>query len=339
MRWPLAFLLSLAQLSAAELTTMRGSTLEVMADLTGWSQAQGAAVLRGNYERLGLFSASGGRALSLQVDDLPPNTSDLNSLCSGAVKSYSSKAPVKMLVREQFAGKPACLFTLPGEMGRRDYYVEMLFEGRWIELHYSAPDNSGAGATAAESLTSIVGSLTAKPLAQTSALPVADITEDEIGMAEKRQNCGPKSKDFVCRALTAFRTGVRPSGRPRPVGVAGAGMVIIFGMDIGTLEPVATYMVISDSAVELGGFETRKGDDEKATRQIIRDVKSGKHPDDNNVFVKSARTLTETTPAGLAEKSLVTTTRGYVRETSMGLVFLSFTPGATGILLGVYPTP
>jgi hypothetical protein len=329
------------QVHASNVRTLYGSGLEITVDLTGWTQQQGAAILHGNYARLGLFSAPKEQDLSILVDDIPQGATNLNNLCLGSEKSYGgSKAGVKALETETLAGKPACLFTFPTVMNRRNFYVEMMVEGRWLEIHYSAPDGKDAIGLARQSLEAIVASLVSRPLqSQASELPAADISDEEIALGQSRQGCGAKSKDFVCRALAAFKAGRRPAGRPTPVGVAGITIPIVFGLAVDLIQTRPTYVVVSDSCASTGGFgESKNKDEDKASSQLIRAVKAGQHPDDNNSLVIAARAQTEAKPAGLAERSLVIS-RGFLRETSMGLIYLAFVPNATGILLGVYPTP
>ena len=207
MKSALLLVLLALQIRGSSADTLRGSGLELIADLTGWKQQQGAALLHGNYARLGVFTAASGQEMSILVDDLPNDASDLRALCLRAEQSYGgAKAGVKMLELETVAGKPACLFTLPTQLNRRNFYVEMMVVGRWLEIHYSAPEGKDAIPLARQSLEALVGSLVAKAYqTRTGELPAADITDDQIALAEHRQGCGARSKDFVCRALAAFR--------------------------------------------------------------------------------------------------------------------------------------
>jgi hypothetical protein len=341
----LLFLFLLIQTTdSAKPTTLRGSGLEVTIDLAGWKQEEGVVLLHGHYVRLGMFTAPKARDMSILVDDIPKGATDLNSLCLGSEQSYGgSKAGVKVLDAATLAGKPACFFTFPTELNRRNFYVEMIVDGRWLEIHYSAPDGRDAAALARQSLESVVSSMVAKSIpSDDRQLPVADVTEGEVLLAENRQGCGGKSKDFVCRALAAFKTGQRPSGRPTPVGVAGVSMAIVFGLADDFLQvPPASYIVVSDKGVRTGSFGKPKNkDEERAAQELARAVKAGQHPPDNNVLVIAARADTNVTPAELAERSLVLPNRrGFLRETRMGLVFFALVPQGTGMLLGVYPTP
>jgi hypothetical protein len=329
------------QVHGGDVDTLRGGGLEVTADLTGWTRQQGPAVLHGNYTRLGLFTAPKGQEMSILVDDIPNGATDFNALCQRSEQSYGgAKVGVKVLEPATLAGKAACLFTLPTQLNRRDFYIETLIEGRWLEIHYSAPEGKDAIPVARQSLEAVVGSLVAKPYqARVGELPMADITDEQIALAESRQGCGARSKDFVCRALAAFKAGRRPSGRPTPVGVAGIAMPIVFGLDMDLLQTRPTYIVVSDNAARTGSFgETKNKDEAKAANQLVRAVKAGQRPDDSNALVIAARGQTQVTPAGMAERSLVMG-NGFLRETSMGLIYFAFAPEAAGMILGVYATP
>ena len=97
--------------------------------------------------------------------------------------------------------------------------------------------------------------------------------------------------------------------------------------------------MVSDNAARTGSFgETKNKDEAKAANQLVRAVKAGQRPDDSNTLVIAARGQTQVTPAGLAERSLVMG-NGFLRETSMGLIYFAFAPEAAGMILGVYPTP
>jgi len=159
MRSGILLLLLAAQTPGPGLQTLRGGGLEITVDLTGWKLEQGAAILRGGYARLGLFSGANGQDISILVDGIPKGATDVNTLCQGAEESKGgSKAGIKILEAESVAGKPACLFTFPAAQNRRSLYVEMLVEGRWLEIHYSAPDNRNVIALAHSSLEGLVGS-------------------------------------------------------------------------------------------------------------------------------------------------------------------------------------
>jgi hypothetical protein len=334
----LLLVLVAARLSAGEMQTLRGGGIEVSVDLTGWTQQLGPAVLHDDYVRLGQFGAPGGRNLSILLDHLPPNVADLNTLCLGSQQSYGgAKAGVKVLESLTFSAKNACLFTLPTEMVRRNLYVEMIVEERWLEIHYSAPDGRDAIAAGRQSLEAMVASLTAKRDAAPPELLMADIGDPEVALVQKLQGCGPKSKDCVCRALAAFHDGKRPAGRSAPVGIAGITMPIVFGLNIEGLEPRPTYVVLSDTRAALGSFGPAKDkQEEKAASQLVRAVKSCQPPDADNALVKIAQSQIAVKPAGQAERSLVVS-KGFLRETSLGLVFLSLVPNNAGVLLGVFP--
>src|SRR5688572_29535668 len=207
-------------------TVLKGGGLEVRADLSGWKQLQGPGILHDNYVSLGLFEA-GGQNLSVLVDIPPRGATNLANLRSHSLRSYGPS--VESLETSTVAGKPACMFTLPGSAGRRDLYVEMLFEGRWLELHYSTPDNGKATEIGRSALETIVGSMSATRYeSKPGELLYVDIAEGEVSVAEKLQGCNAKSKDIRCKALAAFKAGKRPTGRPTPVGFAGMSSMVIF---------------------------------------------------------------------------------------------------------------
>jgi len=330
--------------------TFRGGGLEVSADLSGWTQTEGPAVLKGTYVRLGNFTKSNDEVLSILVDRTPPGVTDLESLCQHATKSYGGAKSVKVLQPSTVAGKAGCLLTFPTAGRRRNFYVEMLFGDRWLELHFSAPDGGKSVELGSEVLESVVMSLSAKPYnSAPGELLQADITDGEVALVELSQGCNAKSKDFVCRSLAAFRSGARPSGRPSPVGFAGMSLPVIFDRSLaGAVADLETagFIVVSDTTAGLGDLPPSNGL-EKASKELIGAIKAGKPLPSGNLIVEAARSATESQPALFAERSMLVPTDGavklYLRETTIGLVCLGMVPGPGGALVGallaVYPKP
>jgi hypothetical protein len=223
----------------------------------------------------------------------------------------------------------------------------MLIEDRWLELHYSAPDSRSAGDTGRKALEAIVASLTAtRSESKPEELLYADVTDAEVTLAERSLRCNAASTNISCRALAAFKVGKRPTGRPRPVGVAGAAFLLFFNLPATLVpidKPIVGYLVISDtrvSALTLG--TNRSKEQEKAEKEVLDAVNAGKHPDDANLVVIAARASTEAGPADVAERSLIfkpAQTRVFVRETSVGLVGFSLLDNIPGMFLAIYPTP
>ena len=345
--WPI---LAFAQTPASQGQTLRGGGLEVRADLSGWTQTEGPAVFGGTYVRLGNFTKSNDRMLSILVDRTPPGVTDLESLCQHATKSYGGATGLKMLQRMTVAGKAGCLFTFPTAAQRRNFYVEMLFGDRWLELHYSAPDGGKSVELGSEVLESVVISLSAKPYNNAPGeLLQADITDAEVAMVEHYQGCNAKSKDFICRSLAAFKSGARPSGRPIPVGFAGISLPIFFDRSLAGVVVVpetAGFIVVSDTTIGTGNPQPSK-ERERASKELIGAIKAGKPLPSGNLIVEAARSATESLPAVLAERSMMVPSGGtgklYLRETSIGLVCLGLLPGPQGTLVGalleVYPKP
>jgi len=347
--WLLA-IVATAQSPNSNRTTLRGGGLEVDVDLTGWTQTEGPAVFHGTYVRLGQFVTKF-QVLSLLVDQPPPGT-DLQGVCEHAVQSYSTRTGLKILEQTTVAGKAACLFMFPDAGQRRNLYVEMLFEDRWLELHYSAPDVGKSVELGRQALEPVVASLSAKRYEDSPGdLQQPDITDSTIAFVEYAQGCGAKSKDFICLALAAFKAGTRPSGRPSPVGIAGISVPVIFDKALDAaagLRTTAGFIVLSDTAVRLDHLPGKLSkEQEKAAKEVISAVKAGRQPPGGNLIAAAARSATETHPAALAERSMIVPSEGpgklYLRETAVGLVCVGLLPGPQGappmgILLEIYPT-
>ena len=124
------------------------------------------------------------------------------------------------------------------------------------------------------------------------------------------------------------------------MGIAGLAIPLVFGLKAHVIGPQPTYIVVSDAGASPGGFGKLAKEGDKAAAELIRDLEAGRHPAASNTLVVRARTVTEAKPAGLAARSLVLSSpHAYLRETSVGIVYLSFAPDASGILLGIYPAP
>jgi hypothetical protein len=267
------------------------------------------------------------------------------------MKSYKAEGTLKVLESKSVAGTPGCLFTFPTLAQRRNFYVELIFADRWVELHYSAPDGGKSIDLGRQSLEPIVASLKGKPYdSAPGELLEADITNAEIGLIEQGQGCSAKSKDYICRAIAAFRLGGRPSGRRKPIGLAGVGTVLFFdrsmaGMTdaIGMPEATTLLLVISDTEVQRGSFGKLTKEQQKADKELIGAIKGGK-PIDGNPLISIAKSATETRPAALAERSMIMpgTRKLYLRETSIGVIGLGLVAAPNGAPLGaileVYPT-
>ncbi len=347
--WPI---LAFGQIPASQGQTLRGGGLEVRADLSGWIQTEGSAVLNGTYVRLGNFSKSNDRVLSILVDRTPPGVTDLASLCQHATKSYGGSTGLKVLQPTTVAGKAGCLFTFPTAAQRRNFYVEMLFGDRWLELHFSAPDGGKSVELGSEVLESVVISLSAKPYNNTpEELLQADITDAEIALVERLQGCNGKSKDFICRSLAAFRSGARPSGHPIPVGFARISLPIFFDRSLAgavVVPETAGFIAVSDTTIGRGNLQPAPSKErERASKELIGAIKAGKPLPSGNLIVVAARSAVKSLPAVLAERSMMVPTGGtgklYLRETTIGLVCLGLVPGPQGTLVGalleVYPRP
>jgi hypothetical protein len=324
-------------------TTLKGSGLEVTADLRGWTLVQGPGILHDDYVRLGLFEGKNDQELSILVDNPPRDIRDLSGLCKSSLQSYKGS---KLLEERTVAQKPACMFDFVA-ISRRNIYVEMLIEDRWLEFHYSGPDSRSAAYTGRKALEAIIGSLSAtRSEIKPGELLYADITDAEITAAERSLNCNAKSRNISCQALAAFKVGKRPTGRPKPIGVAGAAFLIFFNLPV-TLDPldkpIVGYLVVSDtrvSALTLGANLSKE--QEKAEKEVLDAVNAGKHPDDTNLVVIAARSSSAAAPADLAERSLIfkpAQIRVFVRETSVGLVGFSLLDSVPGMFLAIYPTP
>ena len=324
-------------------TTLKGGGLEVTADLRGWTLVQGPGILHDDYVRLGLFEGANSQDLSILVDNPPRGIRDLSGLCKNSLQGFKGS---KLLEEKIVAQKPACMLGFAAS-ARRNLYVEMLIDDRWLEFHYSAPDGGAAADTGKMALEAIVASLSAtRSESKPGELLYADVTDAEVTVAERSLRCNGRSTSISCRALAAFKVGKRPTGRPRPVGVAGVAFLLFFNLPATLVpldKPIVGYLVVSDtraSALTLGTNPSRE--QERAEKEVLDAVSAGKHPDDTNLVVIAARSSTEAGLADLAERSLIfkpAETRVYVRETSVGLVGFSLLDNIPGLFLAIYPTP
>ena len=105
--------------------------------------------------------------------------------------------------------------------------------------------------------------------------------------------------DLICRALAAFKTGRRPSGRPQPVGIIG----ITF--PLGSDESLVAYLVLSDTAVRQDTVILKGKKEEAAGTELLASLKAGKQPPKNNVLAAMARSKHDAPPSLLAERFML----------------------------------
>lgn len=318
---------------AEETVTLRGGGLEVSANLTGWTQSGGPEVLHESYVRLGTFDTPKAH-LALLVDSLPKGA-DLSSLCERTARGHKGGKIVEPIA---FAGKAGCLISASPSDPLSDLFFEMLMGDHWLEWHYSALRDDQFVESGRRALEPLIASVSAKVETVPTAVPQSDLTDRQLEFIQKAQKCGADSKDFICRALAAFKTGRRPSGRPNPVGIIGV------TFPLGTDESVVAYLVLSDTAVRQDTVILKGKKEESAGTELLDSLKAGKQPPKNNMLAAMARSQHDATPALMAERSMLVPLdepgKTYLRETSDGLVSISIVSegGSVGIVLGIYPT-
>jgi hypothetical protein len=153
----------------------------------------------------------------------------------------------------------------------------------------------------------------------------ADVTNGELAAVHARLHCAQDRRQFFCRALAAFAAGRRPSGRPDPVGMAGAGIVVATpgsGLEEKEPVPVLSALVLSDSGARSGTLDP-DSDHEKDAVAVMRAVLAGEPLPPQNPAVVYARSMREVGPAAPAGRSLAWTMNGirsFARDTDMGVV-------------------
>jgi hypothetical protein len=333
-------------LSAQGVQTLRGGGLEVTFDLTGWKQTLPASILHDNYIRLGTYDFSPQGHLAILVDELPQGIADTEGLCQ---RSMAHHGGAKILDPSTFAGKPGCLLVVPADEGFASLYLEMATVNRWLEWHYSAPTGPTFADDGKRALEPLIASFSAKADPSGMKLPQVELTDQEISFVERLRKCVAGSTDFVCDALTAFKEGKRPQGRPKPSGVAGASFPLVFDAKMAAsddFQPVAGYVVVSDTQIHqelIDGKLNKKF--EAAAKEVIASAKLLKKPPEKNAIVAMARMDDNAEDALQSERSLLIPRRApgktYLRDTAIGLVSVTIVPGAQGsplgFVLGIYP--
>jgi hypothetical protein len=331
--------------------TMRAPGIEVTVDAPGWTLDLASAPIKDRYYRLGQFSNRNGEVISILVDDAPPV--GLDGLLQHTVQSYSERGQVTVLERERVGGQPACEITFVStpvpqvpNMQRREIYVEALMAGRWIELHYSAPEEANALARARAALEPLFGTLRARPTEAVAAAapppaPLTEIGEAELASVGQLLHCSEEAGSFYCRALVAFGKGTRPSWSPQPTGLAGASVVLPGPGSpyYGKVAIETSYLVVGTDAALCGSLRPDNEEEKQQAEALLRAVLEEKPLPDNGA-VQEAHRLTKTRPAKMTERSLSWQhdNIGFARVTPMGLVVLERVEGSSWIV-GVYPQP
>jgi hypothetical protein len=325
---------------------LRAGGIEARLDAPGWRPSAGPGRIEGTYFRLGEFNADGNRAFSLLLDEAPPLP--LAGLLQHAVDSYSKRGVVEILEREQVAGKPACEITFVStpvpNLRRRELYIEALMAGKWIELHYSGPEQPGALAQARAAVEPLFASLQVRPveLRAEDTRPI-DVTSNELDLVAISLGCAEQQggrNAFFCRALAAFDKGRTPAARAQPTGMAGASVIVPApgSSHFGKSVTEASFLVLGERAATCGTLSAENEEERRAAQALVRAVTAGERLPAENPAVKAAREMTRTRPAELAERSLTWSaeTHGFVRETEMGVIVLEQVEGPAWVL-GVFP--
>jgi hypothetical protein len=153
--------------------------------------------------------------------------------------------------------------------------------------------------------------------------------------------CTPKSTKFFCRAMMAFAGGSRPTGHPAAVALAGASAIIPSPDSPDAGQPVAyetSYLVLANDGVRYGTVLPTT-DEERASAKELFVAVTGEQPiPTDNATAVYARTRKGTNPAQATALSLFWSkpTKGFARQTSMGIVVIERAPGMLAV--GVFPT-
>ena len=257
---------------------MRGGGVEVSVNLTGWTQSGGPEVLHESYVRLGTFDTP--KAHTRASCGFASKGTDLSSLCERITQGHKGG---KIVEPTAFAGKAGCLVSASPSATLSDLFFETLVEDHWLEWHYSALRDDQFVESGRRALEPLVASLSAKVETVPTAVPQSDLTDRQLEFIQKTQECNADSKDLICRALAAFKTGRRPSGRPQPVGIIG----ITF--PLGSDESLVGYLVLSDTAVRQDTVILQGKKEEAAGTELVASLKAGKQPPENNVLMAMAR--------------------------------------------------
>jgi hypothetical protein len=170
----------------------------------------------------------------------------------------------------------------------------------------------------------------------------ADIRDADLADVRARIGCGAKPDDVFCRALAAFAEGRLPAARPALVSLPGATMLVpAAGTPDQGKPPVllASFLVLDGIGVRFQTILPSNDDERRDSLALVRAVAQGQPlPPAGNLAVDYARSRKQAKPAAPAGRSLrwARDTRGFVRETSVGIVVVEHAPGLT--FVGLFPS-
>jgi hypothetical protein len=152
--------------------------------------------------------------------------------------------------------------------------------------------------------------------------------------------CTPKSEKFFCRAMVAFAGGSKPTGHPTAVALAGASAIIPSPDSPDAGQPVAyetSYLVLANEGVRYGTVLPTTDEERASAKALFVAVTGGQAIPTENSTAVYARTRKGTNPAQATGLSLFWSqpTKGFARQTSMGIVVIERAPGMLAV--GVFP--
>jgi hypothetical protein len=169
-----------------------------------------------------------------------------------------------------------------------------------------------------------------------------DISETDLADVRRRLGCNDKADELFCRALTAFGAGRLPAQRPALISLPGAAMVVpAAGTPDEGKPPVllACFLVLDGGGVRFQTILPSNDDEKRDSLALVRAVAQGQPlPGAGNLALDYVRSRKGAKPAAPAGRSLrwARDTKGFVRETSMGMVVVEHAPGLTYV--GFFPT-
>jgi hypothetical protein len=315
--------------------TFHVAGVDITADLGRWQVQEGTARMPDGFVRLGFFS-NGPHNLSIFVGNIPRGARDLDTLCKGNLRKWSSADGLTMVDPKGFAGKEACLFTFTVANFQRSIYVEMIAEEQWLEFHYSNVTERDALASGRKVLEAIIGSMRIVRYEPKQEAPTGDIKDEEVARVEQFLKCAPGSSDIICRSLVEFRAGTVPKLSAELVGLPGLAIGGSFEKGEQPEYRAGALTLSTDGALFL--TIDPKGKDGKAAGDLVKLMRAGKPIPETNSAVVFARSRKKVEPVSVVERSV--TFAGdqdlFMRATPEGFVLFQRTDGA-GFLLAVFP--
>lgn len=172
--------------------------------------------------------------------------------------------------------------------------------------------------------------------------PTADLDELVMARVAVRLGCNEKLEGFFCQAVLAFASGAPPRGRSTAIAMAGASAVVPGPRSPEAGKPPrfeASYLVLADDGARFGTILPTNDAEKASAKALLLAVVKGEAIPPDSTAGTFGRSRTGTKPARVTGSSLSwsNTTRGFARETKMGIVVVEFAEEL--IIVGVFPSP